>query len=156
MDAPEAEVSVQQARVAIAVDLEGNMRFKSVGEDGVAVLLDSDAAHGGEGAGLRPMELMLVSLGSCTGMDVISILRKKRQDVTGYRIEVSGARRGEYPRVFTEIDVRHVLWGNDLSESAVSRAIELSESTYCPAYAMLSKAARITSSFELRPEIPAD
>jgi putative redox protein len=142
--------------IDIAVDLEAGMRFRSVGQDGVAVQLDSDAAHGGVGAGLRPMELMLVSLGGCTGMDVISILRKKRQDVTGYRIEVRGARQAEYPRVFTDISVRHILWGNDLSEIAIARAIELSETKYCPAHAMLSKATPITSSFELRSGAPGD
>jgi putative redox protein len=89
-------------------------------------------------------------------MDVISILRKKRQDVTAYHIEVSGARQQDYPRVYTEISIRHILTGNNLSAEAVKRAIELSESKYCPAYAMLSKAASISSTFDVRPAGPVD
>jgi len=132
------------------------MRFSSVGADDVVIHLDADPAHGGSGAGMRPMELLLASLGSCTGMDVLSILRKKRQDITGYRVEVEAVRAEEYPRVFTEINVHHVVWGNDVSEDAVLRAIELSETKYCPAFAMLSRAAIIASSFEIRPGSPAD
>lgn len=141
---------------SIAIDLCGGMRFDSVGTDGVTVLLDSDGAHGGSGAGFRPMELMLVSLGGCTGMDVLSILRKKRQDVSAYRIEVSGKQATDYPHVFTDIAIRHIVHGNALNRDAVSRAIELSETKYCPAYAMLSKAATITSEFEIHPAAPPD
>lgn len=89
-------------------------------------------------------------------MDVISILRKKRQQVTAYYIEVSGLQADSYPHVYTEIDIRHTLHGLDLSPIAVQRSIELSEARYCAAYAMLHQSARITSSFEIHPAAPAD
>src|SRR5437016_8491236 len=78
-----------------------------------------------------PMELLLIALGSCTGVDVISILKKKRQRVTDYRIEVSGERREECPRSYTRPSVKHIVRGRGLSEPAVARAIELSDQKYC-------------------------
>jgi putative redox protein len=141
---------------AIAVDLQEGMRFTASGEDGVEVVMDSDPAHGGVGGGLRPMELLLVALGSCTGMDVISILRKKRQRVTGYRIEVAGTPAVDYPHVFTSMTLRHIIRGDNVTIDAVERAIELSEDKYCSAYAMLIRAAPISTSFEIHPSAPAD
>src|SRR5579871_5840357 len=96
---------------SIDVELQSGMLFRAVGESGVAVSMDGDRAHGGTDSGLGPMELLLASLGACTGMDVISILRKKRQHVDGYRIEVAGTRAPAYPRVFTAITVRHIIRG---------------------------------------------
>ena len=140
----------------VEVRLEDAMRFTGIGEDGVTVLMDSDSNHGGTGSGFRPMELLLTGLGGCMGMDVISILRKKRQDVTAYRIEISGTQADNYPRVFTEISMRHIVHGNDVSEDAVARAIELSATKYCPAWAMLAKAADLTTDYDIRPASPAD
>jgi putative redox protein len=131
------------------------MNFSAVGVDGVEVRLDSSEEHGGTGTGLRPMELMLVSLGSCTGMDVLSILRKKRQQVTEYRIEVRGEQADQYPHVFTHIRLRHLVTGIGLREDALQRAIELSERKYCPAYAMLSQVTPITTEYEIA-QVPAD
>jgi putative redox protein len=140
----------------VEIELQAGMHFDVTGEEGFSIALDSDAAHGGEGKGFRPMELLLAGLGGCTAMDVISILRKKRQMVTTYRIIVEGQQSEEYPRVFTDITMRHILHGTDLREDAVQRSIELSEQKYCPAYAMLAETARITSSFEILPDEPVD
>lgn len=140
----------------VALTLESGMHFEARGVDGVTVQLDADPLHGGTGEGFRPMELLLADLGSCTAMDVISILRKKRQNVTGYRVEVSGIQADQVPHVFTSITIRHIIRGDDLSDEAVRRSIELSETKYCPAYAMLSRAASITSAYELHPTAPAD
>jgi putative redox protein len=101
-------------------------------------------------AAATPMELLLLALGSCTAVDVISILRKKRERVTGYHVEVRGARRAEHPRKYTRFDVRHVISGRDVSEKAVAQAIELSETKYCSVAATLSPGAEIVSSFEIR------
>lgn len=141
--------------VEVEINLREGMHFESVGQDGVPVALDSDPVHGGRGLGHRPMELILVALGSCTAMDVISILRKMRQHVTGYRVEVSGEQAPSHPHVFTQISLRHIISGTHVREEAVQRAIELSEQTYCPAYAMLSKAVPIATSYEVL-EAPAD
>ncbi|HEX6510134.1 MAG TPA: OsmC family protein [Chloroflexota bacterium] len=140
----------------IEVTYQDGMRFDATGQDEVDVAMDSSEEHGGTSSGFRPMELLLVGLGGCAGMDVISILRKKRQDVTAYHIEVSGVPASTTPHVYTSIAIRHILHGNGLSPDAVRRAIELSEKKYCSAYAMLEKAAPITSTFEICPAGPSD
>jgi len=99
-----------------------------------------------------PMELLLVALGSCTAVDVISILHKKRERVTDYRVEVRGERRAEHPRKYTRFEVRHIVRGHGVSEKAVAQAIELSETKYCSVAATLSPAAEIISSFEIQEE----
>ncbi len=98
-----------------------------------------DAARGY----LSPVETVLVALGSCSAMDVISIATKKRQAVETYRIHVRGDQRSEYPQVFTEIEVVHEVTGRDLSEAAIRRAIELSATKYCPVNAMISAGATL-------------
>lgn len=99
--------------------------------------------------GFKPLELMLVSLAGCTGMDVISILEKKRQNVTHFSVEVSGERQEDHPRVYTSIHIKYIVAGVALDPAAVERAVELSETKYCPAQAMLSKAAKITHEIEI-------
>lgn len=141
---------------SVEISLQGGMRFEAVGEDGIPVMLDASPEHHGTGAGFRPLELLLVGLGACTAMDVLSILRKKRQDVTAYRVLVSAQQANDHPKVFTDIRLRHVLQGNNLSQDAVARAIELSENKYCPAFAMLQQGASISSSFEVHPSAPLD
>src|SRR5215470_2876159 len=89
------------------------------------------------------MELLLIALGGCTGADVVSILKKKRQRVTGYEIEVRGQRRQEHPRIYTAIEVVHHVRGRNVDPKAVAQAIELSETKYCSVSAMLGAAAEI-------------
>lgn len=96
-----------------------------------------------------PMELLLLALGSCTGVDVISILRKKRQEVTEYRIEVRGQRRDDHPRSYKRMEVHHIVTGRSISEQSVAQAIELSEQKYCSVAATLRPTAEIVSSFEI-------
>jgi putative redox protein len=96
-----------------------------------------------------PMEMLLVSVGACTAVDVVSILEKKRQIVTDYRVEVTGERREEYPRAFTKFHIHHIVYGHDISEQAVARAIELSDTKYCSVAATVRPAAEITTSFEI-------
>src|SRR5260370_1755199 len=96
-----------------------------------------------------PMELVLLALGSCTGVDVISILRKKRQQVTDYRIEVSGERREEFPHSYTRLHVKHIVRGRGVSEAALTRAIELSETKYCSVAATLRGSAEIVTTYEI-------
>ena len=96
-----------------------------------------------------PMELLLLALGSCTGVDVASILRKKRQDVLDYKIEVSGERREEHPRSYKRLTVHHIVTGRNISEHAVAQAIELSETKYCSVAATLRPTAEIFSTFEI-------
>jgi len=92
---------------------------------------------------LSPVETVLVALGACTAMDVISIAVKKRQRLASYRIHVRGDQRDEYPQVFTQIDVVHEVTGENLSEAAIRRSIELSATKYCPVSAMISAGATV-------------
>ena len=101
-----------------------------------------------------PVELLLVALGSCTATDVASILKKKRQHVTSYVIEVTGTRRDDYPRKYTSMKVHHILTGKSISAQAVAQAIELSETKYCSVAATLRPTVEIQSSFEIIEETP--
>jgi putative redox protein len=101
--------------------------------------MDSDAGVGGQGKGPLPMEVVLLAFGGCTGMDVISILRKMRQEVSSYDVRLVGDRTDQQPTVFTDITVEHVVRGRNLNVDNVRRAVELSVTRYCPVSAMLSK-----------------
>jgi putative redox protein len=125
------------------------MSFSGTADSGFSVPLGTDPSVGGDNDGFRPMELLVLSLAGCTAMDVISILRKKRQDVTGFEVKVDAARAGEHPKVVTAFAVRYIVRGRNIDPRAVERAIELSQTTYCPAQAMLSKAAPITLAYEI-------
>lgn len=102
-----------------------------------------------EEAGPRPMELLLVGLAGCTGMDVVSILRKKQQPFTGLQVRVTAERAEEHPRVYTQIHVEYIVTGKGVKPEAVERSIELSETKYCPAVAMLRQAVEITTSYRI-------
>jgi putative redox protein len=105
---------------------------------------------GGEGHGdPGPMDLILAALGACTGMDVIGMLRKQRQDVTAYEVLVTGDRRTEHPRIYTSIDVTHRVRGRGLNLAGVRRAVELSDTKYCSVHAMLEGGVTLRSRIEL-------
>jgi len=123
------------------VKLVDGMTFDATPDSGHTVRVDAAPDVGGRELGPRPLELLLMGLGACTGMDVISILRKMRQDVTAYEVNVHADRAAEHPKVFTRIVVEHVVRGRNLSEEAVRKAVGLSEHKYCSASAMLGKAA---------------
>jgi putative redox protein len=130
--------------------LTAGMEFTGVAGSGHAVDMDAAEQHGGQDTGFRPMELLLVGLAGCTGMDVISILRKQRQQVTEYEVRVCGERATEHPMIFTDITVEHVVTGCHLDSAAVARAVQLSETRYCGAGAMLRQAARLTHTYQIR------
>ena len=119
------------------------LSFTGTADSGFSVPMGTNAAYGGADDGFRPLELMLVSLAGCTGMDVVSILLKKRQQVTGFQVNVHAERSDEHPRVFTSITVEYSFQGNQLDPAAVARAVELSETKYCGARAMLAQAVPI-------------
>ncbi len=110
------------------------LRFTARTGSGHEIVLDDSAGN----AGPRPVEMLLVGQAGCTGMDVISILQKKRQTVTGYEVSVSAEQREGQPAVFTRADVVHLVEGPSVDEDAVRRAIELSARKYCSVAAMLS------------------
>ena len=101
--------------------------------------------------GISPMEMLLLGVAGCTGMDIVSILKKKRQDLKDFKVEVRGFRRDTYPMIYTEIQVTYLLWGEDIDPAAVERAIRLSEDKYCSASAMMKAAAEFSSSYKILP-----
>lgn len=121
------------------------MSFDGTASRGFVVPIGTSKESGGDGDGFSPMELLLVGLAGCTAMDVISILEKKRQEVTAFEIRVEGERAQDHPRVFTHIVLEYVVTGHNVDRAAVERAVELSETKYCSAEAMLNKVARIES-----------
>jgi putative redox protein len=127
--------------------------FVGITPSGHAQTLETDS-HRGSAA--SPMELLLLALGGCTGVDVIDILRKKRQHVTDYRIEVHGDRREEFPRAYTRLYVKHIVRGHGVSEKAVARAIELSDQKYCSVAATLRGTAEIVTSYEIIEDTATD
>ncbi len=131
----------------------GNDFFVGISPSGHAQTIESNSERH---AAATPMELLLLALGGCTGVDVISILKKKRQLVTDYRIEVSGERRDEHPRAYTRLFVKHIVRGQGLSEQAVAQAIELSDQKYCSVAATLRGTAQIVTSYEIIEESNAD
>jgi putative redox protein len=131
------------------VELLDGMAFRATAGSGHALVLDAAPDVGGRERGPRPLELLLLGLGGCTGMDVISILRKMRQDVTGYQIRVRGERAADHPKIFTVIVVEHVVRGRGLSLEAVARAVQLSPTRYCSAAAMLGRVAHIQERYRV-------
>ncbi|MCL4458736.1 MAG: OsmC family protein [Chloroflexi bacterium] len=135
-----------EARVKL---IEG-MKFEGIAtHSGHSLLMDAAPAVGGQNAGFRPMELLLVSLGGCTGMDVISILHRMRQEISGYELIVKGEQATEHPHRYTDITVEHVIRGKRVAEEAVKKAIELSNTKYCSSMATLGKSAHITTRYRI-------
>jgi putative redox protein len=124
----------------------GDELFIGISPGGHAQTLDTNHERA---SAATPVELLLIALGSCTAVDVISIMQKKRQQVTDYRVEVSGERRTEHPRAFTRMAVRHIVRGRNISEKSLAQAIELSETKYCSVAATLRPGVEISSSYEI-------
>lgn len=131
--------------VAVVTAVEGDL-FLGITASNHAVAIDT---HHERHSAPSPMELLLLALGSCTGVDVASILKKKRQSVTNYRIEVRGTRREDHPRSYEKMAVHHIVTGRDISEHSVAQAIELSETKYCSVAATFRPNVEIVSTFEI-------
>ncbi|WP_053404405.1 MULTISPECIES: OsmC family protein [Persicobacter] len=117
--------------------------------DGNTLEMDGSPEIGGENKGMRPMQLLLAAVAGCSSIDVISILKKQRQELKDLKVDVSGEREPEgKANVWTKIHLHYKLWGN-LNESKVAKAIELSNEEYCSVGIMLSKTAKITYTFEI-------
>ncbi len=134
-----------------SVSLREGVSFEAVADSGHKVVLDGPPEFGGQNAGARPMELMLMGLGGCSAFDVVLILRKSRQDVTDCVVELEAQRAAEPPKVFTRIHLHFIVSGNDLNEAKVARAVRLSAEKYCSASIMLSKVVDISHDFEVLP-----
>ena len=129
----------------ITADWQGELTF--VGKNPAGGSVQMGELDGKPGVG--PMELLLAGLAGCTGHDVVSILKKKKQPLKDFQVTARGKRADDYPMVYTEIEIEYLLWGEDLSPKAIEQAIQLSEDKYCSASAMLAKTAKITSTYRI-------
>ena len=129
------------------------LRFTGHADSGHDVVMDGPVSVGGADSAARPSELLLLSLAGCTGMDVISILRKKRQSVSSLEVTVSGDQAEDYPALFRNLKITYIVRGDSVDPEAVRRAIALSEEKYCSVGATLKEPVVITSDFEI---LPAD
>lgn len=125
------------------------MQFLSISSEGIPLVIDVSPEGGGRGQGIGPMELMLHALAGCTGVDVVSILQKKRQPLKGLEIRVRGERRQEHPRVYSEVEVEYIFKGRGLDPKAIEQAIKLSQEKYCSVEATLAAFAQIRSSYRI-------
>lgn len=128
------------------VKYAGDEFFIGTPPSGHAQIMDS---KGDRHAAPTPMEMLLVSVAGCTAVDVISILHKKRQDVTDYNVEITGERKEDHPRAFIKFHIHHIVQGRGVSEKAVADAVELSDIKYCSVAATVRPTAELTTSFEI-------
>lgn len=127
----------------------GEASFTGDSESGHTVTMDGPPDHGGRNRGPRPMEMVLIGMGGCTAFDVVHILKRSRQDITGCEAAIDAERAAEDPKVFTRIHVHFTVAGRGLKPEQVERAIKLSAEKYCSASIMLAKTAAITHDFEI-------
>jgi len=118
------------------VTWQGGMSFDGTADSGFTLPLSAKKTAGGDGQGFIPMELIATGLAGCTAMDVLSILEKKRQEVTAFEVRVDAQRAAQHPKVFTSAVIEYFVTGRSVDEEAVVRSIELSATRYCPAQAM--------------------
>ena len=127
-----------------------NFSLAAKGESNHLIVIDERVEDGGNGSATGPMELLLISVASCSAMDVISILKKRRVEELKLEIEVEAKRREEYPRIFTDIHLKYTVSGKDIREKDVARAIRLSEEKYCSAIAMVKNSAKMSSEYVVK------
>jgi len=124
---------------------KGGMAFTGTADSNYLVPLDAKPSSGGKDLGFRPLQLVAIGLVGCTGMDVISILQKKRQEVTRFEVSAEIERADQHPKVFTKIVIEYKVAGKNIDRNAVERAVQLSEEKYCGARAMLQYTAEISN-----------
>jgi putative redox protein len=135
--------------VEAKITLTKDMQFSGKATSGHSLTMDAENESGGHNAGFRPMELLLVGFGGCSGMDVISILRKKKQPVAGLEMNVKGEKTETYPKIYKTVHIEYVVKGKGVEKAAVERAISLSLEKYCSVGATLAKAGTITHSYRI-------
>ena len=136
----------------IILNWKGNFRFEAKNEKGLAINFDAPAKYGGQETAPTPMETLLACLAGCTSFDIVTILKKKRQNILAYSVETEAERRDEPPEVFTKIHIKYIVKGENINKEAVERAIQLSMDKYCSVGAMLKKTAEMTTSYEIMQE----
>ncbi len=131
------------------VKLTEGMQF--IGQSGSGHAFVMDGAKGfGDDTGPRPMEVLLIGLAGCTGMDVAYILRKQRVQIEGFKVKVTGKRAEDHPKIYTDIEIEYIVQGRDIQEKQLLKAIELSATRFCSASVMLGKSSRIVHKYTLK------
>jgi putative redox protein len=125
------------------------MQFVGESGTGHAIVMDADAEYGGNDTGMRPTELLLIGLGGCSGMDIISVLKKKKQNVLNLESKVTGEKSESKPVKFVKFNIEYIVTGTDISEDAVKRAVELSMEKYCSVKLTLEGGAKVTYSYKV-------
>jgi putative redox protein len=133
---------------AVIVQIRGNT-YAAKSDTNHWVVMDTSPKIGGHGGGSSPKELLLYALGGCTSADVLTILQKKRIDLRGYELNISAKEQDEHPRVFTEIHLEYVFYGDDIEDADAERAIELSTTKYCSVSAMLEESVKLTHAYRI-------
>ena len=134
------------SKMKASVHYAGDEFFIGTSPSGVSVAVDT---KGDRHSAPSPMEMLLMAVAACTAVDVISILEKKRQDVTNYKVEIEGERAEEHPRKFVRFNVNHIVHGRSVSEKALADAIKLSDEKYCSVAATVRPTAEITTSYKI-------
>jgi putative redox protein len=142
----------QQATVRWA----GRMTFVGKAGTNHIVPMDTTPEFDGDSSATKPLELLLIALGGCTGMDIVPLFKKMRQDVTAVELNISAERAEEHPRVYKKIDIEYVVSGRNLDEDKVKRAVDLSQEKYCSVSAILKKACPVNYTVRILAEQPAD
>lgn len=127
------------------------MQFVARANSGHAIVMDTVPQVGGMDSAVRPMELLLVGLAGCTGMDVISILRKMRVEFDNFEVRVKAERASQHPKLYTKIELAYLIWGREIPEDMYKKAINLSQERYCAASVMLGKTAQLTHTYRINP-----
>lgn len=128
------------------------MHFQGEGSSKVITHIDTSVTAGGSGHGSNPMELLLMAIAGCSGMDIVSILGKMQVKVQRFETTVEGERASDHPKVFKDIEVVYKFWGESLPEDKLRRAVELSMKKYCSVANMIDKAANLTYRIEVNPD----
>jgi putative redox protein len=133
----------------VEINKVDGLKLKGKDDAGHEIIIDTIKDFGGHDSAPAPMSLLLFSLGSCTLMDVISLIDKMKVNYDDIKVKVSGERHDEHPKVFKSIKVKYIIYGKDPDETKIKKAIDLSTERYCSFHAMLEKSAKISSSFEI-------
>ena len=133
----------------ISVNWVDGMLMVGKSHSGHSITMDGPPEIGGNNLGVRPMEMLLLGVAGCTMIDVVTTLKKMRQDLTNFETKLSAERADEHPKVFTDIHIQFIVKGQDLDPKKVEKAITLSAQKYCSASIMLGKTASITHDFEI-------
>jgi putative redox protein len=136
---------MSESLTEIIAEWKGELTF--VGQNAAGGTVQMGPLDGKPGVG--PMQLLLVSLAGCTGIDIVSILQKKRVQMKDMQVKVQGERATNYPKIWSAIHIRYLLWGEGIRTRDVEQAIQLSEAKYCSVWAMLAKTARVTSEYQI-------